>query len=164
MRLLYEADANPRRIGNRLVWAVRSNNVANWATRAPCNWYISIDNNGILQHNSIYIFTHYLYEYNFGHNTLEYECVTSTTQSYFQNTIMCLNTQLCFAGFFIIITYDCRTLNFASVRSHLLSAIPLKTVSQMQKHPCKLSDIVKFFIFGIQIHIWIGSAHHKSIR
>ena len=46
-----------------------------------------------------------------------------------------------FAGFFIIITYDCRTLNFASVRSHLLSAIPLKTVSQMQKHPCKLSDI-----------------------
>ena len=24
--------------------------------------------------------------------------------------------------------------------------------------------IVKFFIFGIQIHIWIGSAHHESIR
>jgi hypothetical protein len=23
---------------------------------------------------------------------------------------------------------------------------------------------VKFFIFGIQIHIWIGSAHHESIR
>jgi hypothetical protein len=22
----------------------------------------------------------------------------------------------------------------------------------------------KFFIFGIQIHIWIGSAHHESIR
>ena len=21
-----------------------------------------------------------------------------------------------------------------------------------------------FFIFGIQIHIWIGSAHHESIR
>ena len=54
---------------------------------------------------------------------------------------MCLNTELCFAVFFIIITYDCHTLNFASVRSHLLSAIPLKTVSQMQKHPCKLSDI-----------------------
>jgi hypothetical protein len=24
--------------------------------------------------------------------------------------------------------------------------------------------VVKFFIFGIQIHIWIGSAHHESIR
>ena len=123
------------------VWAVRSNDVANWATRAPCNCYISIGKHGILQQNSIYIFTHYLYEYNFGHKTLEYELVTSTTQSYFQNTIICLNTELCFAGFLIIITYDFRTLNFDSVRFHLLSAIPLKTVSQMQKHPCKLADI-----------------------
>ena len=24
--------------------------------------------------------------------------------------------------------------------------------------------IVKFFIFGIQIHIWIGSAHHERIH
>ena len=31
-------------------------------------------------------------------------------------------------------------------------------VKQKQKHRSK------FFIFGIQIHIWIGSAHHESIR
>jgi hypothetical protein len=29
--------ANPRRIGDRLVWAVRSNDLAHWATQAPEN-------------------------------------------------------------------------------------------------------------------------------
>ena len=33
--LFTKPDANPRRIGDRLVWAVRSNDLTHWATRAP---------------------------------------------------------------------------------------------------------------------------------
>jgi hypothetical protein len=33
--------ANPRRIGDRLVWVVRSNDLAPWATRAPAIKFVS---------------------------------------------------------------------------------------------------------------------------
>jgi hypothetical protein len=39
---------NPRRIGDRLVWAVRSNDLTHWVTRAPKNskyilWFTLLD-------------------------------------------------------------------------------------------------------------------------
>ena len=48
--LFTKLGANPRRIGDRLVWVVKSNNVTHWATRAPeghlkvCIWLCNEEN------------------------------------------------------------------------------------------------------------------------
>jgi hypothetical protein len=60
--LFTKPDANPRRIGDRLVWAVRSNDVANWATRGPCNCYINQSiNQSINQYSNCNLYDHVLH-------------------------------------------------------------------------------------------------------
>ena len=40
--VIYKTGTNPRRIGDRLVWVVRSNDLTHWATRAPNKIYITV--------------------------------------------------------------------------------------------------------------------------